>query len=671
MAIKLASGRDAYSAPLIEAEFPLTLDPEIYKGAWVITSSGNTFYSDGSNWISTTSAGIEVFQPPWEGVPDGWFSVIATPPGDLSDRNVIASKFDVSYVTPDAQTWPIVDPSNLFTDAAGTTPVISAPEPIGLLEDTTVPQINWFQDVSIDRPQWDQITRNGETVNVLKFDNLGQELKVNFPEAVSGTMVHVTTAGVYRTEVDIPAGEYNFGRWHGWADIEEIILLDRTLTESEYTQLKNELAKTRNRIVEQDLPSDMTNAFRERTELASAPDIDYTGVTDVRSLFRSGGGTWLNAESNYSFPESAADVTNFRETFRNNAITSIPENLFANLPNLTSALTRTFGLNNLTSIPENLFANNPNITSLRSTFGTNNITSIPENLFANLPNLTSLTSPFSISNDGVFSFNDLTSIPENLFANNPNVTSFRRTFRNNNITSVPENLFANCPNTTLIEDLFSSNNISSIPENLFANLPNLRNVMAIFSRNNISSIPENLFANNPMLEVVGLGDAGGREGAFASNNITSIPENLFANNPNITNFAQAFRSNDLTSVPAGLFDNTPNVVQGSPTDLGGFTHKGFFRVFFSNVNLTDVPVGLFDNQTRTQDYREAFTNCALTQQSVDNVLVSVLTSVETNNIVDGWLSINDGTNATPSQTGKDAADILRNTYNWVVELNGY
>ena len=37
----------------------------------------------------------------------------------------------------------------------------------------------------------------------------------------------------------------------------------------------------------------------------------------------------------------------------------------------------------------------------------------------------------------------------------------------------------------------------------------------------------------------------------------------------------------------------------------------------------------------------------------------------------GRLDIDGGTNATPSTTGKAAADDLRNNHNWTVNLNGY
>ena len=76
----------------------------------------------------------------------------------------------------------------------------------------------------------------------------------------------------------------------------------------------------------------------------------------------------------------------------------------------------------LTSIPENLFANCPNVKYFDLVFAEcTSLTNIPENLFANCPNVTDFSGAF-------YGCESLTSIPENLFANCYNVTSFRHTF---------------------------------------------------------------------------------------------------------------------------------------------------------------------------------------------------------------------------------------------------
>ena len=91
---------------------------------------------------------------------------------------------------------------------------------------------------------------------------------------------------------------------------------------------------------------------------------------------------------------------------------------------------------NLTSIPEGLFDNNPNVIEFRGSFeDCSNLTSIPEGLFDNNPHVTAFAYCFRRCSN-------LTSIPEGLFDNNPNVTVFSYCFDGcSNLTSIPVDLF--------------------------------------------------------------------------------------------------------------------------------------------------------------------------------------------------------------------------------------
>ena len=119
------------------------------------------------------------------------------------------------------------------------------------------------------------------------------------------------------------------------------------------------------------------------------------------------------------------ESTNFTNCFRNcSALTSVPEGLFANNPNVTNFSYCFYYCEALTSIPEGLFANNPNVTNFTNCFyHCSALTSVPEGLFANNPNVTNFSYCF-------YYCYALTSIPEGLFANNPNVTNFTNCFRN-------------------------------------------------------------------------------------------------------------------------------------------------------------------------------------------------------------------------------------------------
>ena len=105
---------------------------------------------------------------------------------------------------------------------------------------------------------------------------------------------------------------------------------------------------------------------------------------------------------------------------------------------LTSLANAFEGCKALTTIPENLFANNPEVTDFSYTFeGCSALKSIPENLFANCPAVTNFGSTFS-------NCYALATIPEKLFANCPKVTSFFRTFLAcRTLKSVPAGLFDN------------------------------------------------------------------------------------------------------------------------------------------------------------------------------------------------------------------------------------
>ena len=104
------------------------------------------------------------------------------------------------------------------------------------------------------------------------------------------------------------------------------------------------------------------------------------------------------------------------------SLTSIPEGLFDNNPNVTNFGFCFTGCTSLTSIPTGLFDNNPNVTNFGSCFNIcTSLELIPTGLFDNNPNVTDFSSCFS-------SCTSLTSIPEGLFDNNPNVTDFSRCF---------------------------------------------------------------------------------------------------------------------------------------------------------------------------------------------------------------------------------------------------
>jgi hypothetical protein len=89
----------------------------------------------------------------------------------------------------------------------------------------------------------------------------------------------------------------------------------------------------------------------------------------------------------------------------------------------------------------------------------------------------------------------------------------------------------------------------------------------------------------------------------------------------------------LTSFPQLDFSSAANLAASQE-------RTGLYRTWFGCSALTDYPANQFDNVTAT-DFDEAFTNCALTPQSIENILVSINTA----NTSNGNLGLSGGTNA--------------------------
>lgn len=109
-----------------------------------------------------------------------------------------------------------------------------------------------------------------------------------------------------------------------------------------------------------------------------------------------------------------------------------------------------YGCTKLTSIPNNLFENNPEVTIFTSCFeGCTRLTSIPEGLFINNTKVTDFTYCF-------YRCTELTSIPDGLFANTPEVVDFRFCFyKCTGLTSIPSDLFTNNTKVTQFSYCFS------------------------------------------------------------------------------------------------------------------------------------------------------------------------------------------------------------------------
>ena len=134
----------------------------------------------------------------------------------------------------------------------------------------------------------------------------------------------------------------------------------------------------------------------------------------------------------------------------------------------------------------------------------------------------------------------------------------------------------------------------------------------------------------------------------------------------------------ITSLPAFNFSSASNL-QGVFSNMAGLTSLPAFT--FTNAlgridqgfqgcsNLADVPANLFDNCSGLSSiaFSNTFSNCALTAQSIENILVSLNTSGSTG----VTLSLDGGTSAGKS-TWSTAANTAYNnliTKGWTITFN--
>ena len=138
------------------------------------------------------------------------------------------------------------------------------------------------------------------------------------------------------------------------------------------------------------------------------------------------------------------------------------------------------------------------------------------------------------------------------------------------------------------------------------------------------------------------GEAAATEAYFVENGAT-------ASYGAVTNFSSFWRDcTSLTSFP--LIDTS------SGTD--------FNTSWFGCSSLTSFPANIFDN-VKGGDFTDAFTSTALTQTSIDNILVSLVTS----GIATGTRVFDQSGGSAPSAAGEAAIDTLRSR-GWTVTVTG-
>ena len=165
------------------------------------------------------------------------------------------------------------------------------------------------------------------------------------------------------------------------------------------------------------------SCFTACSNLKSIPEglfDKFTEVTDLSHVFKE----CINLQE---IPEGLFDkctkVTTFFYAFKGcTSLTEIPEGLFDNCPVVTNFANAFQQCTNLKTVPSNLFRYNTAVTSFGSTFGYSGLTSIPEGLFDNCPEVLDFSYAFS-------NCTNLITVPEGLFDECKKVTNFGGAFQ--------------------------------------------------------------------------------------------------------------------------------------------------------------------------------------------------------------------------------------------------
>lgn len=147
----------------------------------------------------------------------------------------------------------------------------------------------------------------------------------------------------------------------------------------------------------------------------------------------------------------------------------------------------------LTSLPNNLFANNSQVTSFFGSFGAcSNLTTLPSDLFSYSTSATSFSYVFD-------KCNSLTTIPTDIFKYNTNATNFSGAFSNcASLTTLPSNLFYYNTNATNFQQVFGiCSSLTTIPSGIFDTNTSATNMSWMFiSCSSLTTIPAEIFRYN-------------------------------------------------------------------------------------------------------------------------------------------------------------------------------
>lgn len=349
--------------------------------------------------------------------------------------------------------------------------------------------------------------------------------------------------------------------------------------------------------------------FQDCKSLTTIEEGVFDGLTSAKS-FRY---CFADCTSLRSVPEGLLrDMTaayEFTYMFHNTALESVPEGLFADARDYSSAdFTYMFSeCPNLKTVPAGLFSRFTKVTSpgYRNLFDSSGIETIPAGLFVNS---TAVSSGF----EGVFeNCPELTTIEGSIFPETSGITSIAYAFCNcPKLENIPEDLFAPFGEAKLkfTATFAACPSLREIPAGLFAANTKAKQFSETFADcSSLESIPEGLLASCTEVTTV--------KGMFQGcTSLTEIPADLFANCTAITSFETTFAEcSSLRVIPAELFS-------AIGTKSSSIT---FSECFADCVSLETIPVSLFDSVRRINYIDGCFDGCSsLTGESPYTIIVA-------------------------------------------------
>lgn len=255
-------------------------------------------------------------------------------------------------------------------------------------------------------------------------------------------------------------------------------------------------------------PSSVTSiSWSGITNMTSTPDkIVATGLTSTTQMFYNCTSlTDISADLFTGCP----NITTLEQTFRNTAITKIPDGLLDPLTNLTSVYMMFSGCTNLTYVPENLFKYNTSLNNVNTLFyDCTSLENIPPLFLENsntvdigqLYRNTAITRlskgmiplKFGTIVTPVDYCSKLVDVDENLFEDFTERTFIRfRFYRCTSLKTIPENLFKDIQLLNLNYMFAGCTSLEYVPDTIFDNFESLESISSCFEEcYSLKHIPE-------------------------------------------------------------------------------------------------------------------------------------------------------------------------------------